>query len=53
MKERKLFFFMFTNTQEKMQNFGKRNLLGGVPEGGRWEWIIRMGSDDGVPRMPG
>lgn len=27
-----------------MQSFGKRNLLGGVPEGGRWERIIRMGS---------
>lgn len=49
MKERKLFSQVHRHPRQ-MQSFGKRNLLGGVPEGGRWEWIIRIGSDYGVPR---
>lgn len=53
MEKRENDFLKFTNSPGKRQSFKVRNLLDGVAEGGRWDWIIGVGSDNGVPRMPG
>jgi hypothetical protein len=30
-----------------------KNPSNDLPEGGRWNWIINMGSDNGLSRIPG